>query len=159
MVAQVAHIRSEKLNGPRHDPDYDEALLNSSRTFCCSAASITRRSISMNLFTLSRNWKIGKQPRLHKPHAFCRPVRWPEIIAALEKVAHAQARRATLRSTWEAFGAAALPFCDHAQGATSRDAEHLSEQLVTDRPAFNVAMAAVLREGPRGHGRTRCRSR
>ncbi|WP_143662033.1 hypothetical protein [Streptomyces glaucescens] len=28
VVAQIAHIRSEKLNGPRHDPDYDKELLD-----------------------------------------------------------------------------------------------------------------------------------
>ncbi|MFE2711936.1 HNH endonuclease signature motif containing protein [Streptomyces mirabilis] len=148
VVAQVAHIRSEKLNGPRHDTDYDEALLNSFENLlllCGKHHPPVDQHESVYSVEELEDWKAAQTAQTGR---FLSDGEVPEIIAALEEVAHAQARRATLRSTWEAFSAATLPFCDRAQGATSRDAAHLSEQLVMDRRAFNVAMAAVLREGP-----------
>ncbi|MEU2131457.1 hypothetical protein [Streptomyces sp. NPDC018352] len=148
VVAQVAHIRSEKLNGPRHDPDYDEALLDSFENLlvlCGKHHLPVDQHESIYSVEELEDWKAIQTAQTGRILSVGEV---PEIIAALEKVAHAQERRATLRTTWEAFSAAALPFCDHTQGATSRDAEHLSEQLITDWRAFNVVMAAVLREGP-----------
>ncbi|MFF8657539.1 hypothetical protein [Streptomyces huasconensis] len=148
VVAQIAHIRSEKPNGPRHEPDYDEALLNSFENLLLLCGK-HHPPVDQHESTYSaeelEDWKAAQTAQTGR---LLPASELPEIIAALEQVAHAQARRSALRSTWAAFSDAALPFLDHAQGATSREASHLTEQLVSDRRAFNSAMAAVLREGP-----------
>ncbi|GHD79320.1 HNH endonuclease signature motif containing protein [Streptomyces goshikiensis] len=148
VVAQVAHIRSEKLNGPRHEADYDEALLDSFENLlllCGKHHPPVDQHESVYSVQELEDWKLAQTSQTGR----LLPVgEVTEIIAGLERVAQAQARRASLRSTWQALTAAALPFCDHTQGANSRNAEHLSEQLVADQRIFKMAMAAVLREGP-----------
>lgn len=148
VVAQVAHIRSEKPNGPRYDSNYDPALLNSFENLlllCGKHHPAVDQHESVYAVEELEEWKAAQTAQTGRVLS---PSELPDIIAALEKVAHAQARRAALRSTWEVFTVAALPFCDHAQGATSRDAVHLNEQVGRDRRAFNAAIAAVVREGP-----------
>lgn len=148
VVAQVAHIRSEMPNGPRHEPNYDPALLNSFENLlllCGKHHPAVDQHESVYIVEELEEWKAAQTAQTGR---VLPASELPEILAALEKVAHAQERRATLRSTWESFTAAALPFLDHAQGATSRDAIQLNEQVVRDRRAFNAAIAAVLREGP-----------
>ncbi|NUL24929.1 HNH endonuclease signature motif containing protein [Streptomyces lunaelactis] len=150
VVAQVAHIRSEMPNGPRHELNYDPALLNSFENLlllCGKHHPPVDQHESVYAVEELEEWKAAQTAQTGR---VLPASELPEIIAGLEKVAHAQERRAALRSTWESFTAAALPFLDHAQGATSRDASHLNEQVVRDRRAFNVAIAAVLREGPPG---------
>ncbi|MDI3409273.1 hypothetical protein [Streptomyces cavernicola] len=146
VVAQVAHIRSEQPNGPRHVPDYEpvngfENLL----LLCGKHHPPVDQHESIYSVEELEEWKAAQTAQSGRvlPEG-----ELPEIIAALERVTHAQARRATLRSTWAAFSDAALPFIDHAQGATSQDVVDLATQLVKDRRAFNAAIAAVLREGP-----------
>lgn len=148
MVAQVAHIRSEKPYGPRHEPDYDNALLNSFENLlllCGKHHPPVDQHESIYSVEELEEWKAAQTAQTGR---VLPAGELPEIIAALEGVAHAQARRAALRSTWAAFSDAALPFIEHAQGAASHDAVQLAAQLVKDRRVFNSAMAAVLREGP-----------
>ena len=148
VVAQVAHIRSEKPNGPRYDEDYDESRLDTFENLlllCGRHHAPVDQHASVYSTEELEEWKAAQTAQTGR---LLPEDELLELIATLEDVTRAQARRAALRSVWDTFSAAGLPFLEHTQGAVSSDAEHLSRQLVTDRHTFDAALAAVLREGP-----------
>ncbi|MFH8465999.1 hypothetical protein [Streptomyces sp. NPDC017991] len=146
VVSQIAHIRSEQPNGPRHEPGYEP--VNGFENVLLLRGKhhppIDQHESEYSVNELEE-WKAAQ---IAQAGHVLPAGELPEIVAALEEAAHAQERRTILRATWDSFSRAALPFCDHAQGALSRDPMHLNEQIVRDRRAFNGTMAALQRESP-----------